>query len=193
MYWYCGNLLDAPAQLLVNTNFKINFNQQISANGNIDALTEMTSEDQNSLKWFECCMVAGADGFVWVCQKLLIWLDLHTQTMIQKRNNYPGRGGSADENALFMLEVRERADWFRQQQLKPKFAECHQWTHTYQNSEQMGCSSMESHQWSLMSADNRKPKQQCTKAQQYWTMRLEKHCLVWWVSIPAAKFRWESE
>ncbi len=54
----------------------------------------------------------------------------------------------------------------------------------------MGFSSRRPHRVPLLSAKNRKRRIQFTQAHQNWIIRLEKHCLVWWVSISAATFRW---
>ncbi len=63
-------------------------------------------------------MVVGADGLVWVFQKLLIYWDFHTQPSLVftendlKKRKYPVSGSCVDENALLMSDVRgEWADW----------------------------------------------------------------------------------
>ncbi len=63
-------------------------------------------------------MVVGADGLVWVFQKLLIYWDFHTQPSLEFTENgpskrkYPVSGSCVDENALLMSEVRgEWTDW----------------------------------------------------------------------------------
>ncbi len=56
-------------------------------------------------------MVVGADGLVWVFQKLLIYWDFHTQPSLGFTENGPEKR-KEDENALLMSEVRgEWADW----------------------------------------------------------------------------------
>ncbi len=56
---------------------------------------------------------------------------------------------------------------------------------------QMGYSSRRPHRVPLRSAKNRKRRLQFTQAHQNWTIEdWKKRCLVWWVSISAATFRW---
>ncbi len=55
---------------------------------------------------------------------------------------------------------------------------------------QMGYSSRRPHRVSLLSAKDKKPRLQiCTGSPKLDSRRLEKRCLVWWVSISAAAFR----
>ncbi len=62
---------------------------------------------------------------------------------------------------------------------------------TRQTLKQMGFSSRRPHRVPLLSAKNRKQRLQFTQAQQNWTIEdWKKRCLVWWVSISAATFRW---
>ncbi len=54
---------------------------------------------------------------------------------------------------------------------------------TRQTLKQMGSSSRRPHRVPLLSAKNRKRRQQFTQTHQDWTIRLEKRCLVWRVRI----------
>ncbi len=88
-------------------------------------LAEVQSERQNGeggkkgdLSDFEHGMVVGADGLIWVFQKLLIYWDFHAQLYLAftendpKKSKYPVSGSCVDENALLMSEVRgEWTDW----------------------------------------------------------------------------------
>ncbi len=66
---------------------------------------------KGDLSDFERGMVVGADGLVWVFQKLLIYWDFHTQPSLGftenglKKRKYPVSGSCVDENALLMSEV----------------------------------------------------------------------------------------
>ncbi len=73
---------------------------------------------KGDLSDFERGMVVGADGLVWVFQKLLIYWDFHAQPSLGftenglKKRKYPVSGSCVDENVLLMSEVRgEWADW----------------------------------------------------------------------------------
>ncbi len=73
---------------------------------------------KGDLSDFERGMVVGADGLVWVFQKLLIYWDFHTQPSLgftengPKKRKYPVSGSCVDENVLLMSEVRgEWTDW----------------------------------------------------------------------------------
>ncbi len=62
---------------------------------------------------------------------------------------------------------------------------------THQTLKQMGYSSRRPHRVPLLSAKNRKRSLQFTHAHQNRTIEdWKKHCLVWWVLISAATFRW---
>ncbi len=62
---------------------------------------------------------------------------------------------------------------------------------THRTLKQMGYSSRRPHRVLLLSAKNRKRSLQFTHAHQNWTIDdWKKHCLVWWVLISAAIFRW---
>ncbi len=73
---------------------------------------------KGDLSDFERGMVVGADGLVWVFQKLLIYWDFHAQPSLGftendlKKRKYPVSVSCVDENVLLMSEVRgEWADW----------------------------------------------------------------------------------
>ncbi len=62
---------------------------------------------------------------------------------------------------------------------------------THRTLKQMGYSSRRPHRVLLLSAKNRKRRLQFTQAHQNWTIEdWKKRCLVWWVSIFAATFRY---
>ncbi len=73
---------------------------------------------KGDLSDFERGMFVGADGLVWVFQKLLIYWDFHAQPSLGftenglKKRKYPVSVSCVDENALLMSEVRgEWTDW----------------------------------------------------------------------------------
>ncbi len=62
---------------------------------------------------------------------------------------------------------------------------------THRTLKQMGYSNRRPHRLPLLSAKNRIRRQQFTQAHRKWTIEdWKKRCLVWWVSISAATFRW---
>ncbi len=62
-------------------------------------------------------MVVGADGLVWVFQKLLIYWDFHAQPSLGftendlEKRNYPESSSCVEENALMSEVRREWTDW----------------------------------------------------------------------------------
>ncbi len=78
-------------------------------------LAEVQTEHQNGeergLSDSERGMVVGADGLVWVFDKLLIYWDFHTQPSLgftengPKKRKYPVSGSCVDENALLIYTL----------------------------------------------------------------------------------------
>ncbi len=146
------------------------------------------------------------DGLVWVFQKLLIYWDFHTQPSLgftengPKNRKYPVSGSCVDENALLMSGQRRMGRLVRDDrkatvtQITTRYNQGMQNTiserTTRRTLKQMGYSSRRPHRVPLMSAKNRTRRLQFTQAHQNWTIEDWKRCLVWWVSIFAATFRW---
>ncbi len=69
---------------------------------------------KGDLSDFECGMVVGTDGLVWVFQKLLIYWDFHAQPSLgftencPKKRKYTVSGSCVDENALVDVRSQRR-------------------------------------------------------------------------------------
>ncbi len=152
-------------------------------------------------------MVVGARRLVWVFQKLLIYWDFHTQPSLGFTENGPKQKISSKRQLCgqkCLVDVRGQRRMGRlvrddrkatvtqintryNQGMQNTISECT----TRRTLKQMGYSSRRPHRVPLLSAKNRKRRLQFAQASpKLDNRRLEKHCLVWWVMISAAIFRW---
>ncbi len=138
------------------------------------------------------------DGFIRVFQKLLIYWDFHTQPSLGFTENGPKNRKSSERQLCWwkcLVDVRGQRRMGRLVRDDRKATVTQITTHynqgmqntisehtTRRTLKQMGYSSRRPHRVLLLSAKNRKRRLQFTQAHQ--------NCLVWWVSIPAATFRW---
>ncbi len=130
-------------------------------------------------------MVVGADGLVWVFQKLLIYWDFHEQPSLgftengPKKRKYTVSSSCVDENALLMSEVRmgrlvrdDRKTTVTQittrynQDLQNTISE----HTTHRTLKQMGSSSRRPHRVPLLSDKNSTRRIQFTQDHQNWTI-----------------------
>ncbi len=123
-------------------------------------------------------MVVGADGLVWVFQKLLIYWDFHTQPSLvftengPKKRKYPVSGSCVDENALFRRMDRLVRDDRKTTvtQITTRYNQDMQNTisehTTRQTLKQMGSSSRRPHRVPLRSDKNRTRRIQFTQTHQ---------------------------
>ncbi len=146
------------------------------------------------------------EGLVWIFQKLLIYWDFNAQSSLEftendpKKRKYPmilcgpkclvevrgqkrmGRLVRDDRNATVT-----QITTFYNQGMQNTISE----QTTHRTLKQMVYSSRRPHRVPLLSAKNRKWRQQFTQAHQNLTIEdWKKRFLVWWVSISAATFRW---
>ncbi len=163
---------------------------------------------KGDLSDFERGMVVGARRLVWVFQKLLIYWDFHTQPSLgftekgPKKRKYPVSGSCVDEEGLVDVRGQRRMGRLVRDdrkttvtQITTRYNQGMQNTisehTTHRTLKQMGYSSRRPHRVPLLSAKNRKRRIKFAQAHQNWTIEEWKNsCLVWWVSVSAATFRW---
>ncbi len=147
------------------------------------------------------------DGLVWVFQKLLIYWDFHAQPSLGftenglKKRKYPvaavvwmkmprlcqsqrrmmGRLVRDDRKAT-VTQITTRYNQGMQNTISEHT--------THRTQKQMCSSSRRPQRVPLLSAKNRKRRLQFTNSPKLDNRWLEKHCMVWWVSISATIFRW---
>ncbi len=147
-----------------------------------------------------------SDELVWVFHKLLIYCDFHTQPSLGFTENGPEREKISSERQLCgwkcLVDVRgqRRMDRLVRDdrkttvtQITTRYNQGMQNTisehTTHRTLKQMDSSSRRPHRVPLLSDKNSTRKIQFTQTPKLDNSRLEKRCLVWWVSISAATFR----
>ncbi len=134
-------------------------------------------------------MVVGADGLIWVFQKLLIYWDFHTQPALgftengPKQRKYPVIGSCVDGGRKCLVDVRgqRRMDRLVRDDRKTTVTQITtRYNQGMQNTiserttrrtlKQMGYSSRRPHRVPLLSAKNRKRRIQFTQTHQNWTI-----------------------
>ncbi len=158
---------------------------------------------KGDLSDFERGMVVDA-RLVWVFQKLLIYWDFHSQPSLWFTEN--GTEISSERQMCgwkCLVDVRGQRRMGRLVRDDRKTTVTQITTHynqdlqntisehtTHRTLKQMGSSSRRPHRVPLLSAKNRRQATIHTDSPKLDNRRLEKCCLVWWVSISAATFRW---